>query len=171
MHRFVIFLMCIFLSVSVMAETVYKKTNPDGSVIFTDKNVVDSKEIKIRKTTTYSPMRLPSLTLPRKKLSPTFNYEIAITKPVNDSTILGHTNITVSVFIQPVLKIGYGHQLRYQLAGQTVVSQNLTEIFENIPRGTHIVSVSIVDKNGVILGSKASSRFHIKRFFIRRANP
>jgi len=136
MSKLLLTLICIFISVSITAETVYKKTNPDGSVEFTDQKSIDSEEVKIRKPTTYTPTRLPSLSLPSKKLSPSFNYEITINQPVNGATIVGKMDVSVSISIHPELKGGYGHQIRYQLAGQSIVSRNTSETFKNVDRGT-----------------------------------
>ena len=67
MTRLLISLICVLFTVSVTAETVYKKTNPDGSVTFTDQRSPDSEEVKIRKPTSFAPLRLPALNLPTKK--------------------------------------------------------------------------------------------------------
>lgn len=165
MSKFLLTLICIFISVSVTAETVYKKTNPDGSVEFTDQKSTDSEEVKIRKPTTYTPTRLPSLNLPTKKLSPTFNYEITINQPTNDATIVGKMDVSVSVSVQPALLSGQGHQIRYELAGQSIVSRNMSETFKNVDRGTHNLTVSIVDRNAEVVSPVVSSTFHMKRFF------
>jgi len=169
MSKFILTLICVFISVSITAETVYKKTNPDGSVEFTDQPSTDSEEVKIRKPSTYNPPRLPALTLPTKKLSPSFNYEIIINQPVNDATIVGKMDVSVSISIQPALKSDYGHQIRYQLAGQSIVSRNTSETFKNVNRGTHNLTVSIVDTNGEVVSPVASSTFHMKRFFKKPA--
>ena len=171
MSKFILSLICILLSAPVLAEkTVYKKTNPDGSVVFTDKNSTDSEEVKIRKPTTYQPPRLPSLSLPRKKLSPTFNYVLTISQPTNDHIITNQTDVTVAISLQPALSRGYGHQIRYQLGGKSIISQNLSENFKDVSRGTHTVMVSIIDKNGEIISSAASKTIHMKRFFKKPAN-
>lgn len=164
MSKFILTLICVFISVSVTAETVYKKTNPDGSVEFTDQPSTDSEEVKIRKPTTYQAPRLPALTLPTKKLSPTFNYQLSINQPVNDSVIVGKMDVLVSVSVQPPIS-SIGHQIRYQLAGQSIVSRNMSETFKNVDRGTHNLTVSIVDRNGEVVSPVVSSTFHMKRFF------
>ncbi len=165
MSKFILSLICLCLSVSVTAETVYKKTNPDGSVIFTDQQSTDSEEIKVRKPTTFSPPRLPALTLPTKKLSPSFNYELSISKPVNDSTVLNTSDVVVSVSVQPALKSAYGHKIRYKLGIQSLTSDKMSVTFKNVDRGTHNIYVSIIDLKGEVISPVASVQFHMKRFF------
>lgn len=171
MSKFILYVICIFISVSVTAETVYKKKNKEGAVEFTDQKSTDSEEIKIRESTTYKPIGLPALSLPSKKLSPTFNYDLAITQPANDATLTGQANVTVSISVQPALQSGYGHQIRYQLGDQPILSQNNSVTFNNVPRGTQNVTVSVIDKNGEIVSPVASSTFHMKRFFKKPVPP
>jgi len=171
MNKFILPLIFIFLSISAVAETVYKKTNPDGSVVFTDQKSTDSEEVKVRKPTTFSPPSLPALTLPTKKLSPSFNYEISINKPANDSTILNTSEVVVSVSLQPALKSAYGHQIRYKLGIQSLTSNEASVIFKNVDRGTHNIYVSIIDSNGEVVSPVASVQFHMKRFFKRPVPP
>ena len=169
MSKFILSLICILLSISVTAETVYKKTNPDGSVEFTDLNSKDSEEVKIRKPTSFKPTRLPTLGLPVKKLSPSLNYNIAISQPTENATIINQIDVVVAVSIQPALSIGLGHQIRYSLGGETIVSRNTSETFKNVPRGTHSVIVSIIDKKGEVVSPIVSINFHMKRFFKKPA--
>lgn len=171
MNKFILPLIFIFLSVSVTAETVYKKINPDGSVVFTDQKSTDSEEVKVRKPTSFSPPRLPALTLPTKKLSPSFNYEISIRKPANDSTILNTSNVVVSVSVQPELKSGSGHRIRYKLGIQSLISDETGVIFKNVDRGTHNIYVSIIDLKGEVVSPVASIQFHMKRFFKKPVVP
>ena len=160
-------MICVLLAVSVTAETVYKKTNPDGSVEFTDTGSKDSEEVKIRKPTSFSPPRLPKLGLPVKKLRPTFNYDITISKPAEDAVIINKADVTVTIALQPSL-VG-GHQIRYELAGQSIVSQSSSATFKNVSRGTHSLIVSIIDKKGEVVSPIISRNFHMKRFFKKPA--
>ena len=169
MTRFIFTLICLFISVSLAAETVYKKTNPDGGVVFTDKQSSDSEEVKIRDPITYKPARLPRANLPSKKLSPSFNYKIQINQPMEDEVIVGKQDVLVSVLIEPNLKSGYGHKIRYQLAGETIKSGNTSETFVNVSRGTHNLMVSIINKNGDVVSPVVSTTFHMKRFFKKPA--
>jgi hypothetical protein len=171
MTRFYILLISVLFSVSVSAETVYKKTQPDGSVEFTDRESKDSEEVKIRKPTTFTAPRLPRLTLPSKKLSPSFKYELVIIKPVNNTTIHNKPDVLVSITLQPSLSSGYGHQIQYQLGAQSITSDKTSVIFKNVDRGTHSVNVSIVDSEGEIVSPVASSTFHLKRFFKKPPPP
>ena len=159
------------LSVSATAETVYKNTNPDGSVVFTDQQSTDSEEIKVREPTSFSPPRLPKLDLPTKKLKPVFNYELAISKPASDLTITNSTDVEVSVSVQPALKSAYGHKFRYQLGAQSVISENSSVTFKNVDRGSHSIYVSVVDSSGEVVSPAASTQFHMKRFFKKPVVP
>ena len=165
MNRFILFLTCVFISISVSAETVYKTTNPDGSVEFTDKNIVDSEEVEVRKPITYQAPRLPSPNLPVKKLSPKFEYSLVINEPVDDSTIVGKLDVLVSIYTNPNLKIGHNHQIRYELAGKIILSKKIKETFKNVDRGTHDLMVSIIDKTGKVISPVVSRTFHMKRHF------
>lgn len=169
MNKLILFSICLFISISLTAETVYKKTNPDGGVVFTDKQSTDSEEVKIRKPSTYKPARLPRVNLPSKKLSPSFNYKIQIDQPKQGGVIVGKHDVLVSVLIEPKLKSGYGHKIRYQLAEQTIKSEKTSETFINVSRGTLNLIVSIIDKNGDVVSPIASTTFHMKRFFKKPA--
>jgi len=165
MSKFILTLICILISVSITAETVYKKTNPDGSVEFTDTPSTESEEVKIRKPTTYSPTQLPAVNLPTKKLSPSYDYSITINQPENDTTIVNQADVQVSISVQPALLSGQGHQIRYSLAGESIVSRNASETFKNVSRGTHNLTVSVIDANAEVVSPVASTTFHMKRFF------
>ena len=170
MHKFVISFVFFIFSVSAIAETVYKKTNPDGSVSFTDVPSENSKEVKIRKPTTFSPPALPKLNLPTKKLKPNYNYVVEIKHPVNDSTIVNKPDVAVSITVQPRVS-NYAHKIRYQLDELSVVSASTTKVFKNVSRGTHKLQITVVDQNGNAVSPVTSTTFHMKRFFKKPARP
>ena len=168
MKKLIILVLCIFVSASITAETVYKKTNPDGSVIFTDQPSKDTEEVKIRKPTTFSPLRLPSLQAPKKKAK-SVDYVVNIIEPANDSTIIGTTSVKVSVSVTPELP--QSHQFRYQLGSQVVDSHSNAVSLDNVVRGTHVLNVSVINHKGEVVSSGSSVTFHQKRFFKKKKNP
>lgn len=169
MHKLIFLLAGVLFFTSAIAETVYKSKKPDGSVEFTDQASPDSEEIKIRKPTTYSPPRLPRLSLPKKKLTPNFNYELAITTPVNGSTILNTANVVVTVQLSPSLNTALGHQLQYTLGSQVIKSKKNTATFSNVDRGSHTINVSIIDLEDETVSPAVSATIYMKRFFKKTA--
>ena len=168
MKKLIFLVVCLFISVSITAETVYKKTNPDGSVVFTDQPSTDTEEVKIRKPTTFSPLSLPSLRSPNKKAKP-INYVVTIIEPSNDSTIIGNTRINVSVAVTPDLV--QRHQFRYQLGKQTLDTYRAAVSLDSVNRGTHVLNVSIINHDGEVVSSGSSVIIHQKRFFKKAVKP
>ena len=168
MKKLIFLVMCIFLSASVTAETVYKKTNPDGSVSFTDQPSTDTEEVKIRKPTTFPALRLPYLPSPNEEAKP-INYVVTIIEPSNDSTIIGNTSVKVTVTVIPNLV--QSHQFRYQLGKQTLDSLSTAVSLDNVTRGTHVLNVSIINRDGEVISPGSSVTFHQKRFFKRAVKP
>ena len=159
----------LILSQSV-AETVYKKVNPDGSVEFTDQEVKGSKEIKVRDPITYtSPSNLPNLTLPVKKLSPKSAYVLTVTSPAQESTINESQDVAVSISLNPKLQVAAGHKISYKLDGQSILSQQTSVTFANVSRGTHQLQVSIVNSGGETISPVVTSTFYMKRYFKKPA--
>lgn len=169
MIRNIIFLFCIFSIASVSADTVYKKTNPDGSVTFTDQQSSDSEEVNVREPTSFAPLSVPGLNLPTKKLKANFGYVITIFKPEEDSTVTGQQDVVVAIGLTPNLNVT--HKIRFQLGSQTIDSKSTQVTFINVDRGTHTISVSIIDKNGNTVSPVVTSVFHMKRFFKKPTTP
>lgn len=155
----------IFSSVAVKAEEVYKNTKSDGSVEFTDRKSTGSQKIKISEPIIYQAPDLPRLKLPDKKLSPEFNYSIKILQPTNEASIINSQSVLVSIALQPEMKKGYGHKIRYQLAGKSITSLSSSVVFNEIPRGEHKLLVSIIDEKEEVVSPEASVTFYVKRFF------
>ena len=162
MNKSILVLSCFLLSVSVTAETVYKKTNPDGSIEFSDTSSKDSEEVKIRKPIIIPAPRLPVSSNPNKKAK-VFNYDVTIIEPVNDTTVIGNVEVKILVSVFPELLIR--HKFRYQLGGQSLETQSNSARFKNVSRGTHIIHVSVIDQKGELVSPGATSTFHMKRFF------
>jgi len=168
MNKIYVYIIALMIVLPLSAEIVYKKVNPDGSVEFTDREIKNSKEIKVRKPVTYKPLRLPPLSRPRTKKSAA-GYSISITQPIADATFTNKTDVQVAITLVPALSPAY--KIRYQLDGQLIENKSTSTIFRNVNRGTHNLSVSVIDSNGSVVGETASSTFHMKRFFKKPSQP
>ncbi len=167
MKNLIVFLISVLVAFSLQAETVYKKVNPDGSVEFTDTPAQGSKEIKIRKTMTYQAPKLPSIKeggkAGEKKTKSVTHYKISVQTPAKDATVVGTPDVKVTVMLEPALKKGLGHQIRYELDGKEIISDASTVTFKNVYRGTHTLVVDVVNKDFDSISTVARQIFHMKR--------
>jgi hypothetical protein len=160
-------LLTLFLTLSVntgMAE-VYKRTNPDGSVEFTD--VPDSskeKPVEMEPLPTFTPPPMRPTRPTRSPSRASTRYDsIAITSPANDGTIRDNAgNVSVTVTISPALRAN--HSLILLLDGkQQDESGSGSFRLTNIDRGTHQLQAKVVDAKGKTLLSSDTVEFHLHR--------
>jgi uncharacterized protein DUF4124 len=139
---FLIFFMCC-----LSAETVYKTVDEDGNIIFTDKPSEEAEEIKIQELETIknpNPGRYkPSTEKPPEE----FKYKsFVITSPENGAGIRSNNgNVSISVSLEPMKKAG--HKIIISMDGKEVGSGSSVSL-QNVDRGTHSISASVVDANG-----------------------
>ena len=168
MQKLIFSFICFFIIVSVNAETVFKKVNPDGSISFTDKNTKGSKAVNVQETVTYTPPKLPPLDPIKKKPKP-IKYEITIIEPKKDKLFINKPDVNVSISVVPALNKKLKHQFSYQIGERTILSSETSVVFKDLYRGTHELIMSIVDKDREIISPSISNTFHVKRFFKRKA--
>ena len=152
---------------NAMAE-VYKRVNPDGSVEFSDiPDKKGEKPIAIEPSSSYSPPKQPlTLTPPKGPDKKTFaGYEsLNITQPVDGATIRDNTgNLTVSVTSSPALQDSDSYVL---LMDGSKVGEGRDGTFKlnNLPRGSHTLTVQIQDGEGSNLIQSGAVTFNLKRF-------
>jgi hypothetical protein len=105
-----------------------------------------------------------------------FHYEVLrILIPEPDATIRSNTGeVIVSATNEPALHPG--HRYRLLLDGQPTAEPGLSPVFplSNIDRGSHTLSVEILDEQGRIVERSASQPFHMQRMSLtqkRRIKP
>jgi hypothetical protein len=147
---------------------VYKHTNPDGSVTFSDVPAKkDEKPIKLPPTSTYSPPppppRTESTTRPKPAMTET-NYEsVSITSPSNDTAVRNNAgNLTINFNVKPSLKPGHSYVLLMdgkKVGEGTGGSVQLT----NLDRGSHTFTVQVVDANQEMIIQSTDVLVHLQR--------
>ena len=158
-------LVIFLLTLSVNAETVYKTVDDEGNIIFTDKPVAGAEEIKIRKTQTVSPAKLPSFGKDKMQEESTeFTYtSLSLVSPENDSTIHSNEgNLLVTVSLEPTLR--KNDELVLSMDGRQLSTGKTTRFsIKNIDRGTHNIEVMVLDENKEQVIKSDTVVFHMRR--------
>jgi Domain of unknown function (DUF4124) len=152
---------------------IYKSTDADGNVVFSDTPADSSSEqVQLHQTNTTPP---PPTVQPDKPPSTEQPVTVeatvpqaTITTPANETTIpMGGGNFSVSAQVEPGL--GQNQFLRLLLDGEaqgeagTSGTWNLSNVF----RGAHDLVVEVVDANGSTLSSSAPVRVYVMRPSVR----
>ena len=160
--------LCLLLGVSqsVLAQ-VYTYIDADGNRVFTDQPHRNAKKVEIAPTNRVDqPTKAPSrVSKPKPAASPIFHYQLLrILAPEPDSTIRdieGNLNVTVSndPELQP------DHLYRLLLDSKPYGEPTRSPVFPltNIDRGTHQLSVEIIDQYGRVLERTPNQPFHLVR--------
>ena len=164
---------------SALAE-IYTYIDSQGNRVFTDQHRTGAKAVPLppvnRLSLTPTPPR-PSPATPKKpKAEPIFHYQmVRILVPEPDATIRStEGNLIVSVTSEPNLMPG--HTYRLLLDGNPTATPATSPVFalNNIDRGSHMLAVEILDKQGRIAERTANQPFHMVRISLaqkRQANP
>lgn len=168
MHKMIILVavVCCVAWAGANAE-VYKRTNPDGSVEFTDvPDNQETKPVELSPMSTYPAPPAPQPTRSRAtSREEAKQYDtITITSPANDDTIRDNQgNLTITVDLSPGLKSG--HNLVILLDGSKQAEGKSTTVsLSNIDRGSHQIQAQVVDAEGKSLAQSESITVHLKRF-------
>lgn len=145
----------------VTAETVYKTVDEDGNVIFSDQPSDGAEQIELQQLQTIknpNTPRLPPRNTSARAPDPADYYQaLSITSPADGEGYRNNAgNLSVSLSLQPALKSG--HKVVIKLDGVEIASGTaLSATVENVDRGTHSLSATVVDAEGNNLISTTSS--------------
>jgi len=167
-YSFLLILFCFCLPVTA---DMYKWTDKDGKVIYSDKPNPngDSKKVTGTPLTTYksAPIVRRTFTNPANKQntakSETYS-KFSITQPINDAAFRQNAgNVTATFEIKPRLATSRRDKIEVfvdgKKAGETAgLSYNLL----GLDRGTHTLTAKVVNTKGKILKSH-SVTFHLQR--------
>jgi hypothetical protein len=159
----------VLLSLSVTAS-VYRTTDEQGNVVFTDAPPADSgaaEAVDIQRTnTTAPPPKLPSssLTDGRKSKPETTTYTVTITQPANETSIpMGPGNFSVSVRIYPPLKKYESLQLFMDGEPWGLAQAGMIWDLTNVFRGQHDITVGVINADGETLAMSPPVRVFVHR--------
>ena len=169
-----ILIFALLILTSPCSAEIYKSVDDEGNVTYGDRPTPnrDNQIVKPPPISTYSstyrpPEKKTTSTQPRDtKQTKVTNYtQLVITQPQDDTAIRSNSGqVTIITKTTPPLDIQSGHKIEVTLDGEkAATSDNGMVILESLSRGTHSLSVAIIDKNGKVLATSANQTFHLLR--------
>jgi hypothetical protein len=165
----------IVWSSTALAAQIYKTTDEDGNVIFTDipprKDEV-GEQIVVEQPNSFSVDEAMGgdraqwivETEDEQVEEDVERYlSLTITSPADDEAVRENAgNVTVLTEPSPHLKVG--HRMRLIMDGQLLQEGRQAQFkLENVDRGTHTLTTEIIDEQGRVLIRSPSSSFHMMR--------
>jgi len=166
--RISLLIISLFFTCSAQAD-IYKSVDEEGNVIFTDKPSPDAEKIIIKEVQTIDAPKVQ----PNKEALPAAAEEeklvgyskVEIISPEDDTGIRANDgNITITTVVEPALNQEAGDALAFYMDNKLVSTGSGTQLsIKNVDRGTHSLSVAVVDKDGKELIRSASISFSVLR--------
>lgn len=157
------------------AAEIYKITNPDGSVSFSDQPAENAEAISTQPVQQYSSPHKAKNTAkkqqtkktadnPEKSDKPISYTKLEIISPKNDSAVRANDGtVTVTVKATPPLNHQQGDKIQVFLNGAPAAPPAASTSFTltNLNRGTHSISASLKNAQGATLLSAPTIKFHV----------
>jgi len=167
-----IWLQCTFIALLMLighstAAEVYTYIDAEGNRVFTDQPRRNAKKVDIAPSNQIkaAPKKPSQASSAKTKPGPLFRYQLLrILAPEPDSTIRDiQGNLIVTVTNDPELQPG--HTYRLLLDSKVYGEATRSPVFplSNIDRGTHQLSVEIVDESGRVAERTPNQPFHMLR--------
>ncbi|MDG2273402.1 MAG: DUF4124 domain-containing protein [Halioglobus sp.] len=178
MSKFLLLMVLTLAPFCAVAETIYRSTDAQGNVRFTDTPPTDgsqAQQIDIQPTNTAPAPQ--ELHVPAKRMvssneqQDAKTYSVSITAPANETTIaIGPGNFSVSASIGDELSPSESLQLFMDGSALGEPQEETTWALTNVFRGQHDLTVAILDPSGSILAvSQAVRVFVLRPSIITRA--
>ena len=165
----------LLLAANVSAQ-IYRTTDAQGNVVFTDKPPAASTSagqvtLPETNTTPATPVRPRPEKAPEAQEPEGEAFAVKILIPADETTVpMGPGNFSVNADVEPAL--GMGESLQLYMDGipwgdpQRTASWSLTNVF----RGAHDITVAVVDSQMQSLGSSDPVRVYVLRPSINSPN-
>lgn len=163
--RFLLLVIGLLLALPAAAD-IYKWTDANGHVVFSDQPHPGAEKLPEKEVPTFDSEQLPALPVPRKPEKAAFTgYDtVEIVQPKDNSAFWDTAGeVTVESVLKPALRAG--DKLVLSLDGKAAAESAGSTTFQlsNVDRGTHTLELKVEDAEGQVLGSSAPVTFTIHR--------
>jgi hypothetical protein len=167
MARFLVLALLLF-SPLLASQGIYRTTDEDGNVIFTDAPPAGSsatEEVGMQPINTAPPARdVPPSERTTDEPAGEPEYKVLIVKPPNETTIpMGPGNFSVSASTDPPLK--KYESLQLFMDGEPRGSPQPSGFWDltNVFRGAHDITVGVINAEGETVGMSEPTRVYVQR--------
>lgn len=159
----------IFLtfSISTFAETkVYHWVDKDGNSHFSDTPTPETEEVVLNQQNVLPENKINAHDL-SIETDEVIKYQATITSPEDDSSMRSNDG-TINVHVSTTPEKKNNHKLQLFLDGIALGEPQISPTIRalNIDRGTHLVQVHLLDKNGQMLAKTQVVTVHLQRVSI-----
>lgn len=163
-------LLCLTGCALAYGQGIYRGTDEEGNVSFSDQPVADAQEIKLPPLTVLPGTKTLDLELQiDDPLSKPVKYRlIEITSPKHDSTVQINTqNLPISANVMPPIRRDLGHKIQILMDGKVLVENKSSFILDEADRGSHQLSAQVVDESNNVIAESETVTVHVQKPFIR----
>ena len=173
MKHIIALLMLMIFAVVSHAE-IYKGTDAEGNVIYSDEELPDSIKIPTPSPNTII-MPKPKPKAPAIEKEEAVGYKsFEILSPSNNETLrISSGNVPITLSITPELDIDQGHHISVYIDGVATINKTtqLNLQIPNVDRGSHTLRAEIRDAKNKILKQSKAVKFHLKRYSSQHKKP
>ncbi|WP_344799130.1 DUF4124 domain-containing protein [Litoribacillus peritrichatus] len=173
-----IFLLTALIASAPHAQAkVYKWVTPDGTVVYSDQPHPNAEVLNIEPL---HPYKAPAYqapeaeeSAPQTSVETTAKYSsVTIDSPEHDTNIHGTGgSFSVNVSSNPPLKSGDKYQLLIDGSATGAPTSHSQFNVQNVNRGTHSLSVQILNKQGKSILQSPAITIHVHRAQVKRKQP
>jgi len=153
------------------ADSIYRTTDKEGNVVFTDAPPADSSTAEPvglpRTNTSQPPPDVPALDQDEDSAgagAEETTYSVTITSPANETSYpMGPGNFTVTVRVQPPLRKYESLQLFVDGEPRGDPQASMIWDLTNVFRGAHDLTVGVVNRDGETLATSPPVRVYVHR--------
>lgn len=172
MKKFILLSFAITICIFTEAfSEVYRSVSKEGNVTYSDVPDINSEKLDLPELSTYKPISKKETkkytaeqSAQKEDQTSSVSYTgLKILSPSNNDSIRGNAgNVPVQLLVSPNLKIKLGHRFILSIDGKQVASTTVSRYkLTNIERGSHTLTVQIINKNNKALTRAVSVSFHM----------
>jgi hypothetical protein len=162
-----LFLALLVFPLASLAQTVYRTTDAQGNVVFTDRPPANTPadRVEIRPTNTVRPVEVPPPAAPAAASeAEVVFYSVTITDPANETSFpMGPGNFSVSASVTPAITEAENLQLFIDGTPRDEPQQSSTWDLTNVFRGRHDLTVGVIDASGKTIATSAPVTVFVHR--------